>query len=366
MDATNTKYRIRQCSKCPGDLKYFCVTCSSDLCSQCKENHMMRNSNKDLYNVITYREKSNNLQTHEICVRHPNSVYTKYCELCKIPICTDCTDHRNHWQTDVGTAYEEKRQNREILKKIKNEALPIRIALLADIDLDFKTVISDVAHLNAKIIKHSEKITSCLGSELDLKNIFVKLKIKIKKYIANIYTYEHVYSKSSDAPIKFLLSAKKHQPKTFKKYGQIRLTPCRSLKTETIIEKLLTINSRDNGRRLIETEKITRDIRAQLNKFLNVQALCMFQVPILMDKISCTFSEGKFEIQGGKYTRIPDSNYFNFLFSNLELAFIWALVDIVVLFKLNYKFTLNSTAPLKYVQLVTRNISTKTTGMIFM
>lgn len=91
MDAKNTKYRIRQCSKCPGDLEYFCVTCSSDLCLECKENHMM-NLDKDMCNVIIYREKSNYLQKHEICIRHPNNIYTKYCELCRIPICTECTD----------------------------------------------------------------------------------------------------------------------------------------------------------------------------------------------------------------------------------------------------------------------------------
>lgn len=315
MDATNTKYRIRQCSKCPGDLKYFCVTCSSDLCLQCGKNHVMKNSNKDLYNVILYREKFNYLQTHEICSRHPNNVYKKYCELCKIPICTDCTDHRNHRQTDVGTAlYEAKRKNREIVQNIRSQALPIRFALLADIDLDFKTVISDVAHLNSRILRNLEKLMGFPDNELDVEKLFVKLKIKINKYIDSIYKYEQDYVKSSEAPIKFLLSVKKHQTKPFKKYGQITLTPCKSLKTETVIEKLQTINSRDNGKRLTETEKQTRDLRAQMNKFLIVFASCIIRIPTLMDKISCEISEGKIKIQGGKYSVIPDSNYFNFLF----------------------------------------------------
>lgn len=313
MEATNTKYRIRQCSKCPEDLKYFCVSCSSDLCSQCGENHIMKNSNKDLYNVIIYREKSNYPQNHETCLRHPNNVYKKYCELCQIPICTDCTDHRNHGQTDVRTAYEAKRKNREIVQNIRSLALPIRYALLTDIDFDIKTVISDIAHLNSKILSNSEKMTGCLDNELDLEKIFVKLKIKINKYIASIYKYEHEYGQSSDAPIKFLLSVKKHQSKTFKNYGQITLSPCKSLKTESVIEKLLTINSRDKGKRLTETEKKNRVMSAYLNKILMVHCYILLQVPTLIDRLSFEVSEGNVTIQRGKYFINSRFKFFQFV-----------------------------------------------------
>lgn len=250
MDATNTKYRIRQCSKCPEDLEYFCVTCSSDLCLQCGENHMMMNLNKDTCNVIIYREKSNYLQKHEICLRHPNNVYTKYCELCKIPICTDCTDHRNHRQTDIGTAYEAKRENKEIVENFQGQALPIRFALLADIKLDLKTFISDVADRNSKILRSSEKLKGCIDNvlhELHLTNLCLKQKIEMNKYIASICIYEHKYEQSSDAPIQFLLSVKKHKLKTFKNYGHITLTTCKFSKTEMVFEKLLSINSTIKG-----------------------------------------------------------------------------------------------------------------------
>lgn len=271
MDTTNTKYRIRQCSNCPGNLEYVCVTCSSDLCVQCGRNHMMKNLNKDTCNVILYREKSNYIEKHEICVRHPNNVYTKYCELCKIPICTICTDHRNHRQTDVGTAYEEKRRNMEIIKKIKNEALPIRNALLIDIDLDFETFFSDVVHLNSNILRNAEKLTVCLDNvlhEFPLENLCLKQKNKINKYIANTSLYEHKYEQSSNAPVTFLLSVKKHQSKTFKSYDQItfNLTTCMSLKTKTVIEKLVTINFTNKGKRLKETQNINLSMSAVLAK----------------------------------------------------------------------------------------------------
>lgn len=256
MDATNTKYRIRQCSTCPGDLIYFCVTCSSDLCLACKEMHMIMNLNKDMCNVITYREKSNYLQKHEICMRHPNNFYTKYCELCTIPICTECTDHRKHRQTDVETAYEAKRKNREIVQNVQRQALPIFSALLTSIVMDLKTVYSNTANLKLKILRNSEKLMGCLNYVLHnfhLEHRCLKQKIKVSKYIAKTYihVYERLYEHSSDAPIKFLLSVKKHQStKSFKNHSTITLTTCKSLKTETIIEKLLAINFTNKGDRL--------------------------------------------------------------------------------------------------------------------
>lgn len=271
MDATNTIYRIRQCSKCPEDLKYFCATCSSDLCLQCGENHKTKNLNKDINNVIMYREKSKYLKKHEICLRHPNNVYTKYCELCNIPICTDCTDHRNHRQTDVGTVYKAKRKNKEIIQNIRSQELPIHVAFLAHFDLHYKAVFSDLFHLKSNILRNSKKLTGCLDNVLHnfhLEHRCLKQKIKINKYIASTCIYEHEYVKSSDAPIKFLLSVKKHPrlSKTFKYHGQITLTSCKS--KETVIEELLTINFTNKGKCLTETEKINRRMIAQLTMML--------------------------------------------------------------------------------------------------
>lgn len=255
MDATNTKYRIRQCSKCPGDLEYFCVTCTSDLCLECNRNHMTMNLkfNKDMCNVIIYREKSNYLKKHEICERHPNNVYTKYCELCRIPICTDCTDHRNHRQTGVGTAYEAKRKNREIVQNVQRQVSNCS-PLLLGIAIDLKNVYSIQVQLKLKILRDSEKLMSCLDNVLHnfhLEHRCLKEKIKVSKYIARTYKYERLYEHLSDAPIKFFSSLKKHQStKSFKTHGQITLTTCKSLGTETVIEKLITINFSNKGKRI--------------------------------------------------------------------------------------------------------------------
>lgn len=286
MDATITKCRIRQCSKCPGDLKYFCVTCSSDLCLKCKENHMMMNSNKDMCNVIIYREKSNYLQKHDICMRHPNNVNTKYCELRRIPICTECTDHRNHRQTDVETAYEAKRKNREIVQNIQWQALPICSGLLLSRVIDSRSVYSNTANLKLKILilRNSEKLVGCLDYVLHnfhLEHRCFKQKIKVSKYITKTNMYERLYEHSSDAPITFLLSVKKHQStKSFKNHGQMTLTTCKSLKTETIIEKLLTINFTNKGQSL---EKLLEKILRTPQPMSFCEGALLFYLHMLLD-----------------------------------------------------------------------------------
>lgn len=66
------QYRVRQCSKCSGDLEFVCITCQSDLCQRCKENHLIVLSNKD-HDVTSYRERSNN-DLQERCEKHPRMI----------------------------------------------------------------------------------------------------------------------------------------------------------------------------------------------------------------------------------------------------------------------------------------------------
>lgn len=289
MDTTNIKYRIRQCSECSGNLKYFCQTCSLDLCLQCGENHVMSGSKNDIHNIILYREKFNKLRKHEICVRHPGSVYDNYCEVCKIPICTDCTEHKTHTQTDVGTAYEEKRQNREIFKKeILNESLPFCFALQYNIDMVLKTMSSDIAKLNSEMIKNSEKLTGCLDTVLHnfhLEHRCLKQKNELNKYIASTYIYEHVYEHSSDAPIKFLSSVKKHRSKIFRNHGQITLSkPLK--KTEAVIEKLLTIKFTNKEMRQTGNEVFSHWDNQYIKMFRAPQSMLshMKDLPMLLSQ----------------------------------------------------------------------------------
>lgn len=251
MDTSNTKYRIRQCSECSDGLEYFCETCSRDLCSECSNEHFMEmaaKGNTSIHNVIKYREKSKYLKKHDLCLRHPNSVYDNFCEFCNIPICSDCTEHRTHKKTDVGTAYETKRrQNKAMIQKFAEKEMFCDYLLFLT-ELDFKMVSEDVANINSELQILSKNLTGYIDrllfnfpAELRCK----KQKIEMKRCIASTQMYEHVYEHSSIAPIQFLLSVKKTHP--FKMYNRIFLkhhckaTLSVSTIMEYVIEKLPTI-----------------------------------------------------------------------------------------------------------------------------
>lgn len=252
MDTSNTKYRIRQCSECSDGLEYFCETCSRDLCLQCRDDHVFETAGKgdtSIHNVIKYREKSKYLKNHELCLRHPNSVYDYFCEVCNIPICSNCTEHRTHKKTDVRTAYETKRrQNKAMIQKIIEKEI-LCSSLWSEIFLDFKIVSEDVANLNSELQILSKNLTGYIDSWLfDFPAEFrcLKQKIEMKRRIAGKQTYEHVYEHSSIVPIKFLLSVKKTHPfKTnnrafLKRHFKATLRESRSM--EYLIEQLPTIN----------------------------------------------------------------------------------------------------------------------------
>lgn len=261
MDTSNTIYRIRQCSECSDGLEYFCLPCSRDLCLQCREEHVLKMATIDeIHNVIKYREKSKCLKNQEPCLRHPNSVYDNYCEFCDIPFCFDCTEHRTHKKTNVGTAYKTKRrQNKAMIQKIEEEEIFCG-GLWFDIDLDFKILSEDVTNLNSELLMLSKNLRGCIDSSLynfPAEIRCLKQKIKMKRCIAKTQKYEHVYEHSSIVPIKFLLSAKKahHFKKNKRNFLKHNCKPTlrESTSMEYVIEKLPTIKLTSQENRIQST-----------------------------------------------------------------------------------------------------------------
>lgn len=265
MDTSNTKYRIRQCSECSDGLEYFCVPCSRDLCLQCREEHVFKMAAiGDIHNVIKYREKSKYLKNQELCLRHPNSVYDNYCDFCNIPICSDCTEHRAHKKTNVGTAYEiKRRQNKAMIQKIEEEEI-FCCSLWFDIDIDFKIVSEDVKNKNSELPILSKNLKARIDSLLynfPAEIRCLKQKIKMIRCIASTQKYEHVYEQSSIIPIKFLLSAKKthHFKKNKKNFLKHHCKATLRVSTimEYVIEKLPTIKLSSQEKRI---QSITSDM----------------------------------------------------------------------------------------------------------
>lgn len=287
MDTSNTKYRIRQCSECSDGLEYFCETCSRDLCLECSKEHLMEMAEKgdtSIHNVIKYREKSKYLKKHDLCLRHPNSVYDNFCEFCNIPICSDCTEHRTHKKTDVGTAYETKRrQNKAMFQKFAEKEM-FCYGLLFQIELDFKMVSENVANTNSELQILSKNLTGYIDSLLFNFPAEVrckKQKIKMKRCIASTQMYEHVYEHSSIVPIKFLLSVKKAHPfkmnnRTFlKRHCKPTLRESRNM--EYVIERLRTINITSPEKRTQSTSDMS--LTEKINSEMLIRMRNMYKSP---------------------------------------------------------------------------------------
>lgn len=137
------QYTVRECSKCPGDTTYSCISCQCDLCTKCKESHV-----KDLqtidHTVVIYHEKLNYIP------RNPDRYYEKYCDLCEQPASFHCKEHRRHTLLNItnetGQGKQQKiarrenqtqrQQYRRTINTIRGEALLYRHVLLTAIKAD--------------------------------------------------------------------------------------------------------------------------------------------------------------------------------------------------------------------------------------
>lgn len=174
MDIGRSPYRVHQCHKCLGDTEYYCISCPCDLCSQCKEKHVKYLKTID-HDVVSYRVQFNYIPTQENCARHPSNFHIKYCEPCKLPVCYHCTEHRNHSQIDVRTAFETKQQqHQETIHSIRSDALFYRPVLLHRIKADFKICQTQFSLYQSETIKKAKKLNDFIDKVLYdlLNNVF--------------------------------------------------------------------------------------------------------------------------------------------------------------------------------------------------
>lgn len=123
MSTVNPQCRVHQCYNCSNDTEYYCESCCYDLCPSCKENHLYDLNSVD-HQILTYLRKVNCYPIVETCGRHLDVPYERYCQLCKLPICFHCTEHRENEMQNVRTAYEATlHQVRKIVDIIRSETL---------------------------------------------------------------------------------------------------------------------------------------------------------------------------------------------------------------------------------------------------
>nr|XP_034309439.1 uncharacterized protein LOC117683733 [Crassostrea gigas] len=263
METASTPYKVHQCSKCPGDTEYYCVSCSCDLCPQCKENHV-----KDLktidHDVVSHRDKINYIPTQEICVRHPNHVYKKYCEPCQVPVCYHCRKHRNHRQLDSSTYYNTKRQqHRGTIHTIRSEALFYRPVFLPRIKTDFKTCRTEFSLYQSEMLKKAQTLKDLINyiqkdfmcnvfCDFDFKHRCLKQKKEMIIHIVSLQRYVHIYEQRRVIrPLQFLSSIKTALPQIHPTLHTSQLSMTESLNKEDVMESLSAIQITERGNRRV-------------------------------------------------------------------------------------------------------------------
>nr|XP_034320657.1 uncharacterized protein LOC105323903 [Crassostrea gigas]XP_034320658.1 uncharacterized protein LOC105323903 [Crassostrea gigas]XP_034320660.1 uncharacterized protein LOC105323903 [Crassostrea gigas] len=264
MDTASSKYRIHQCSKCPGDTEYYCVSCPCDLCPQCKENHV-----KDLqtidHDVVSHRDKINYIPTQEICVRHPSHVYIKYCEPCELPVCFHCRKHRTHRQLDVKTAYKTKQQqHRGTIHTIRSEALFYRPVLLPQIKTDFKTCHTEFSLLQSEMLTKAQTLKNLINKmrkdfmknvfcDFDFKHRCLKQMIEMSRHIVSLQEYElrYVQPEFTFSALQFLSFTKTALPQIHLTLHTSQLSMTESLNKENVMESLSAIQITERGNRRV-------------------------------------------------------------------------------------------------------------------
>nr|XP_034309440.1 uncharacterized protein LOC105328160 [Crassostrea gigas] len=264
METASTPCKVHQCSKCPGDTEYYCVSCTCDLCPQCKENHV-----KDLqtidHDVVSHSDKINYIPTQEICVRHPSHVYTKYCEPCQVPVCYHCTQHRNHRQLAVTRSYKTKRQqHRGTIHTIRSEALFYRPVLLPRIKTDFKTCRTEFSLYQSEMLTKAQTLKNLIDyikndfmcnvfCDFDFKHRCLKQQKEMIRHIVSLQEYElrYVQPEFIFSALQFLSSIKTALPQIHLTLHTSQLSMTESLNKEDVMESLSAIKITERGNRCV-------------------------------------------------------------------------------------------------------------------
>nr|XP_034308421.1 uncharacterized protein LOC105332837 [Crassostrea gigas]XP_034308422.1 uncharacterized protein LOC105332837 [Crassostrea gigas]XP_034308423.1 uncharacterized protein LOC105332837 [Crassostrea gigas]XP_034308424.1 uncharacterized protein LOC105332837 [Crassostrea gigas]XP_034308425.1 uncharacterized protein LOC105332837 [Crassostrea gigas]XP_034308426.1 uncharacterized protein LOC105332837 [Crassostrea gigas]XP_034308427.1 uncharacterized protein LOC105332837 [Crassostrea gigas]XP_03430842 len=262
METASTPCKVHQCSKCPGDTEYYCVSCPCDLCPQCKENHV-----KDLltidHDVVSHRDKINYIPTQEICVRHTSHVYTKYCEPCQVPVCYHCRKHRNHRQSVVRRAYRTKRQQHRGTIHTFREALFYRPVLLPRIKTDFKTCRTKFSLFQSEMLRKAQTLKHLIDyiqkdfmcnvfCDFDFKHRCLKQKKEMIRHIVCLQRYVHIYEQRRVIrPLQFLSSIKTALPQIHPTLHTSQLSMTESLNKEDVMESLSAIQITERGNRRV-------------------------------------------------------------------------------------------------------------------
>lgn len=259
MNTVGTAYKVLQCFNCPGNLEYNCESCPCDLCLRCKEKHVKDLKTAD-HIVETFSAKIRLIHTQEICVRHPNKVYDKYCEICKIPMCVSCYEDNSHRFGNGQGLHrlldinKKRQQHMDTIHTIRREALFNRPILLARINADFKICHTKVMLFQSQMIRKSKNLKELIDvvqhnfffnvfCDIDIKTKCLKQAKEMDKLLARLQKYVQRYEQSAIRPISFISFIKrKHLPFIYLELQTCKLSMAKLLNKECLIQSLCEIN----------------------------------------------------------------------------------------------------------------------------
>lgn len=212
---SSSQCKVRECFLCGSNTAYFCSTCEHDLCLSCKETH-----EQDI-KTIDHRILLYHFPKLEICARHPNREYDKYCTYCKIPICSKCKGHEKHTVVlDINRECQLKRaQHKEKIDIISSVTILSRTILLERAKADVKTAREKCVLLQNEMFTKAKSLKDIIDkAEKDfMNNLFcaffkhrcLKQQKEFGKCIVNQQKYVYRYEHSSINRLRFIKCIKK-------------------------------------------------------------------------------------------------------------------------------------------------------------
>lgn len=162
------------------------------------------------HDVMIFRRKITPQPIEENCAAHTDNVYDKYCETCKLPMCSVCSEHTEHKKIDLQTVYDSQDQRlRKAIHVVRGKIHLYESVLLTGIKADVKTCQKEVCKVDASLILNATRLKDIVDKvvcDVELKHKCFVQNLKRHKHIFSLVCSEHLFEQSAKNPVKFLLS----------------------------------------------------------------------------------------------------------------------------------------------------------------
>ena len=176
----------------------FCVNCNVVVCNECKEKHINNNYNK--HYLINNNEKRIK------CLLHPDNINSEYCLKCKMHLCEECLNTREHLEHETKSlghilpTIKEKESFKQNIESLKNRKKDLENEKTNKI-LEYNKKINEIRLKNKneyesrlKLVESEEK-KELENNELKMKEKLNEAKLKYENEIKKINEYYTINEK---------------------------------------------------------------------------------------------------------------------------------------------------------------------------